>query len=486
MDAFSGYNQIVMDEENQEKTSFITSRGLFYYKVIPFGLKNARATYQRLMNRIFHDQIGKNVEVYIDDMLVKSKEEDDHLKDLEEMFNTLCKYQMKLNPSKYAFGVSSGKFLGFMVSQRGIKANPDKIKAILEMQPPRNIKETQGLTRRIAALKSFVFLSTDKCLPFFKVLRKAFEWMDECQQAFEELKKYLATPPLLSPSKPGEELYLYLAVSLTAVSSTLLREEEGQQLPVYYTSRAFRGAKKRYPPMEKLAFAFVTAPRKLRPYFQAHTIILLTNHPLRKAMNKLDAAGQLIQWSIELSEFDIDYRPGTVIKAQALADYIAEFTTKDDEPKEDNEQTSRWTAYIDESSTKNVGGIGIILKSPEGDTIKQAVRLQYTTTNNEAEYEALLKGLKLAKVLGATKLKIHSDSQLVVGQVNGNYEAKEERMQQYLNLVRHQISQFREVKLKHIPQEQKTAANQLAKTTSSTELDDKIEIVKQSSLQAIK
>ena len=157
MDAFSGYNQIVMDEENQEKTSFITSRGLFYYKVIPFGLKNARATYQRLMNRIFHGQIGKNVEVYIDDMLVKSKEEDDHLKDLEEMFNTLCKYQMKLNPSKYAFGVSSGKFLGFMVSQRGIKANPDKIKAILEMQPPRNIKETQGLTRRIAALNRFVF-----------------------------------------------------------------------------------------------------------------------------------------------------------------------------------------------------------------------------------------------------------------------------------------------------------------------------------------
>jgi hypothetical protein len=302
-----------------------------------------------------------------------------------------------------------------MVSQRGIKANPDKIKAILEMQPPRNIKETQGLTGRIAALNRFVSRSTDKCLPFFKVLRKAFEWTDECQQAFEELKKYLATPLLLSPSKPGEELYLYLAVSPTAVSSTFLQEEEGQQLPVYYTSRALRGAEERYPPMEKLAFALVTAARKLRPYFQAHTIILLTNHPLRKAMNKPDAAGRLIQWSIELSEFDIDYRPQTTIKAQALADYIAEFTTKDDEPKEDNEQTSRWTTYIDGSSTKNVGGIGIILKSPEGDTIKQAVRLQYTTTNNKAEYEVLLKGLKLAKVLGATKLNIHSDSQLVVG-----------------------------------------------------------------------
>jgi hypothetical protein len=180
--------------------------------------------------------------------------------------------------------------------------------------------------------------------------------------------------------------------------------------------------------MEKLAFALVTAARKLRLYFQAHTIVLLTNHPLRKPMNKPDAAGRLIQWPIDLSEFDVNYRPQTVIKAQALADFIAEFTTKDDEPKEDDEQTSRWTANIDGSSTKNAGGIGIILESPECDIIKRAIHLQYTTTNNEAEYEALLTGLKLAKILGATELDARSDSQLVVGQVNGEYETKEERM----------------------------------------------------------
>jgi hypothetical protein len=225
MDAFSGYNQIVMDESDQEKKSFITSKGLFCYKVMPFGLKNAGATYQRLMNKMFHDQIGRNVEVYVDDMLVKSKEEDGHLDDLRETFQTLRKYQMKLNPSKCAFGVYSVKFLGFMVSQRGIEANPDKIKAILEMQPPKSTKEVQRLTGRVAALNRFMSQSTDKCLPFFKTLKKAFEWTDECQQAFEELKKYLTEPPLLSPSKQGEELYLYLAVSPTAVSSALIREE---------------------------------------------------------------------------------------------------------------------------------------------------------------------------------------------------------------------------------------------------------------------
>ena len=212
----------------------------FCYKVMLFGLKNAGATYQRLMNGMFHDQIGKNVEVCVYDMLVKSTEEDNHLDDLGETFKTLRKYQMKLNPSKCAFGVYSGKFLGFMVSHRGIEANPDKIKAILEMQPPKTTKEIQRLTGRVAALNRFVSRSTDKCLPFFKTLKKAFIWTDECQQVFEELKKYLMTPPLLSPSKQGEKLYLYLAISPTAIRSVLVREEDRRQLPVYYTSRAFR------------------------------------------------------------------------------------------------------------------------------------------------------------------------------------------------------------------------------------------------------
>ena len=267
MDAFSSYNQIQMEEEDQEKTAFITSWGLFCYKAMPFGLKNAEATYQRLVNKMFQDQIGRNVEVYMDDMLIKSKEDADHLKDLKETFQTLRGYNMKLNLSKCAFGVFSGKFLGFMVSQRGIEANPDKIKAILEMTPPKTVKELQSLTGRIAALKRFISRSTDKCLPFFKILRKAFQWTEECQQAFEELKVYFSSPPLLSPSQIGEELYLYLVVFSTAVSSALICEEERVQKLVYYTSTALRGVEGRYSNMEKLAFALVIVSRKLRPYF---------------------------------------------------------------------------------------------------------------------------------------------------------------------------------------------------------------------------
>ena len=187
-----------------------------------------------------------------------------------------------------------------------------------------------------------------------------------------------------------------------------------------------------------------------------------------------------------MSEFDIDYRPRIAIKAQALADFVAEFTSKEDEPiHKEEDRASRWTIHTDSSSTKNVGGVGIIIRSPEGDIIKRAICLQYITTDNEAEYEALLAGLKMAKTLGATELDIHSDSQLVVGQVNGDYETKEEQMLQYLNLVRHQMSRFHEVKLTRIPREQNAAADQLARSTSSNEPNDDLEVVQQSSIQVI-
>ena len=215
-----------------------------------------------------------------------------------------------------------------MISQRGIETNPNKIQAILNMEPPRNVKDIQSLNGQVAAFNKFVSKATDKCLPFFRVLKKAFEWTDECQQAFEDLKAYLASTPLLSPSKPGEELYLYLAVSPHAISLALIREEGKVQKPIYYTNKALKGVEERYPAIEKLAFSLVTAARKLRPYFQAHVINVLTGHPLKKAMNKLEAAGRLIQWAIELSESDVRYKPREAIKAQVLLVVVNKMKTR--------------------------------------------------------------------------------------------------------------------------------------------------------------
>jgi hypothetical protein len=247
---------------------------------MPFGLKNADATYQRLVNKMFQTQIGKNMEVYVDDMLVKSAKAVSHIHDLHEAFGMLKQYRMKLNPAKCAYGVSSRKFLGYMVLSRGIEANPEKIQAVLEMQSPKTTKQLQQLTGRLAALNRFISRSTDKCLPFFKILRKAFEWTSECKDAFSQLKRYLTSPPLLCRTIPGEVLYLYLVVSTTAISAALIREDEGIQKPVYFVSKALHRADERYPQIEKLAFALITALRKLKPYFQAHTIQVLTEYPL--------------------------------------------------------------------------------------------------------------------------------------------------------------------------------------------------------------
>ena len=167
MDAFSGYNQISMDPDDQEKTSFATAQGTYCYRVIPFGLKNVEATYQKLVNRMFQKQIGTTMEVYINDMLVKSTTAELHIAHLSEVFQILRNYNIKLNLAKCSFEVSTGKFLGFIVNHRGIEANPNKIKVVLDMPSPSGIKEVQRLTGRIATLGRFVSRASDKCQPFF-------------------------------------------------------------------------------------------------------------------------------------------------------------------------------------------------------------------------------------------------------------------------------------------------------------------------------
>ncbi|KAK1583598.1 hypothetical protein Q3G72_025383 [Acer saccharum] len=333
MDAYSGYNQIRMNKADEEKTAFTTDQGLYCYKVMPFGLKNAGATYQRLVNRIFVRQIGRNMEVYVNDMLTKSTTVERHSEDLKETFDVLRRYKMKLNPSKCVFGVPSGRFLGFQVHQRGIEVNPEKIKALEEMASPKTLKDVQRLTRCLASLNRFIAKSTDKCAPFFRAIKKGkwLEWSKECETAFQKLKEYLGRAHILSKPIAGETLYLYLSVTEVATSSVLIRLEEGVQRPVYYTSKALLPVDTRYSPTEKIALALITAARKLRPYFQAHTIEVYTDCPLKLILQKPELSGRLTKWAVELSEFDIRYTPKAVIKGQAVSDFIAEFTEPDAE-----------------------------------------------------------------------------------------------------------------------------------------------------------
>lgn len=462
MDAFSGYNQIMMHPDDREKTAFITDRGTYCYKVMPFGLKNAGATYQRLVNKMFADKLGTTMEVYIDDMLVKSLHATDHLRHLQECFETLNKYGMKLNPAKCTFGVSSGEFLGYIVTQRGIEANPKQISAVLNLPSPKNSREVQRLTGRIAALNRFISRSTDKCLPFYDLLRgnKKFIWDERCEEAFTQLKQYLTTPPVLAKPDVGDVLSLYVAVSQAAVSSVLIKEDRGEQKPIFYTSRRMTGPETRYPTLEKMALAVVEAARKLRPYFQSHSVEVLTDQPLRTILQNTNRSGRLTKWAIELGELDIIYKNRTAAKSQVLADFLVELA-----PELEQDLTlpsSNWTLHVDGSSTNKGAGAGVQLQSPTGELIRQSFSFGFPASNNEAEYESLIAGLRLAKAVKAKRLSAYCDSQLVASQFSGDYDARNDRMDAYLRIVQSLAAEFEFFELIKVPRGENVCADALA------------------------
>ncbi|KAJ9542262.1 hypothetical protein OSB04_028768 [Centaurea solstitialis] len=475
MDAYSGYNQILMHTDDQEKTAFMTDKGIYCYKVMPFGLKNAGSTYQRLVNMMFKEHLGRTMEVYIDDMLVKSERSHDHIDHLKQSFDILRQYKMKLNPTKCSFGVRAGKFLGYMVTQRGIEASPEQIKAIKEIQSPRNLKEVQKLTGRVAALNRFISRSSDKCQLFYNVLRKnqGFNWTEAHEKALQDLKQYMASPPLLTKPIEGESLQLYLAVSNNAVSAVLVREDDQQQHPIYYISKSFLNAETRYTSMEKLLLGLVTAAKKLRHYFESHHIIVVTNYPLKTVLRKPELTGRLAKWSIYLSGFDLTYKPKTAIKSQALADFVAEFSPGVEQPSHDEinnmmiPDNQLWTLYVDGSSNIRGSGLGIVLKSSHGGNMVYSIRCEFKATNNEAEYEALIAGLEIAYNSGARCLHVRSDSLLVVNQINGDFQAKDSKMMVYLEIARESIARFEEFSIEQIPRDMNAQADALANLGST-------------------
>ena len=196
-----------------------------------FGLKNVGSMYQKMMTKMFEAQMGKNIEVYIDHMVVKSKMESEHIGDLTNIFQILRGHKLRLNASKCSFGVGSGKFLGYMVTHRGIEINPDQVKAINNLQPPRNPKEIQRLTGMMVALNRFISRSANRCRLFFLLMNKwkGFEWTEECAQAFQQLKDYLSRPPIMSSPETDEVLFAYITVAPHVVSLLLIRVDDGKQ-----------------------------------------------------------------------------------------------------------------------------------------------------------------------------------------------------------------------------------------------------------------
>src|ERR1044072_2812363 len=328
MDAYSGYNQIRMHPADEDKTAFMSGKDNYCYRTMPFGLKNAGATYQRLMDKVFHHLIGKTMEVYVDGMIVMAEDMKSHCANLQDAFTAIRRHNMRLNPDKCSFGVRGGKFLGYMISERGIDANPDQCRAIINMKSPSSIVEVQRLTGCIAALSRFIPQSGTLSEPFFKCLRKnsSCKWTEECEAAFEKLKKTLSTPPTLTKPQNGTPLLLYFSITDSALGTVLVQEIEGAQRIVYFTSHTLHGAEQRYQRIEKAILAVVLTARKLRTYFQSFLVTIKSDLPLRKILQRPDMAGHMVSWAVELSEYVLEFEQRGPIKAQVLADFVAELT----------------------------------------------------------------------------------------------------------------------------------------------------------------
>jgi hypothetical protein len=217
-----------IEERGRGKTAFITPYGVFYYQVMPFGLKNVGATYQRMMQNCLRSQIGRNIQVYIDDVVITTRKEESLISDLAETFDNINRYKLKLNPTKCSFGVSAGQLLGFLVSARGIEANPEKIQAILTMGKSAKLHDVQKHVGHIAALSRFVARLGEKALPFYALMKKSddkFEWTEEADTTFAQLKKVLSTPPVLVAPNEKEPLLLYIAATHQMVSIVLVVEK---------------------------------------------------------------------------------------------------------------------------------------------------------------------------------------------------------------------------------------------------------------------
>ncbi|GJT89554.1 reverse transcriptase domain-containing protein [Tanacetum coccineum] len=430
-DSLHGYHN-PMAKEDEEKTTFYTEQGTYCYTKMSFGLKNAGATYQGLVDSTFQNQIGRNLEAYVDDMVIKSKEETSLLADIAETFESLKIINMKLNPKKCSFGVEEGKFLGYMVTSEGIRANPKKTRAISDLQSPKTLKEMQSLSGKLASLNRFLAKSAERALPFFNTLKNItkenkheYRWTPEAEEAFQQMKRLIMSLPSLTPPFPEETLYAYLAVSKEAVSAVLLTDRNGRQCPVQYVSRTLNEAERNYSPLEKLALSLINMTRRLRRYFEAHPVKVITDQPIKNILSRTEASGKLAKYAVEIGTYKISFIPRNAVKGQVLADFLSDAP---DGEREDEyfrrpevspgiDDTEAWTLYTDGAASSKGSGAGFVLTGTSGVEYAYALRLTFASTNNEAEYEALLAGLRIARRMNVLWIKVKVDSKLVASQV---------------------------------------------------------------------
>ncbi|GJT43140.1 reverse transcriptase domain-containing protein [Tanacetum coccineum] len=377
-------------KEMEELTKAGILRKVKHQTWVANPVMNTRATYQRLVDKVFHDQIRRNLEAYVDDMVIKSTSEEDMLADSKETLERFRSINMKLNPKKCSFGVEEGPFLGHLITKQGIRANPSKVPSFLQ--------NTQKLHRQ---------------------------------------KEHTVDARSRSITPRNEEICGGLANAHN--TDARIGSDNGAEI--------------NYPALEKLILALVHTAKRLRRYFQAHTVTVLTDLPIKQKLTKLEKSGRVAKLAIELGEHDIMFRKRGDDKKEMAKDFLIEV------PFEDKRK---------ETGGKKTRSARLMLIDPEGKEYTYALRFEFETTNNEAEYEALMAGLRIAHEMEIVSLEIFVDSQLLVNQIKGTYAAKQPTIKEYMQKTKEALKGFDSYMIKHIRRNQNKKAGALSKLASMT------------------
>ncbi|KAG9458170.1 hypothetical protein H6P81_002678 [Aristolochia fimbriata] len=417
MDGTSGYNQICMDPKDEELTAFRTPKGIFYYKVMSFGLKNASATYQRAMQNIFDEFLDKRVECYVDDLV---------------------------------------------------------------MSEPRNISELKSFQGYLAYIRRFISNLAGRCQLFSRLMKKdtPLEWDESCRNAFNNIKAYLTKPLVLIPPIVDRPLLLYIAAQKKSIGVLLAQcDENNKERSLYYMSRTLVGAEINYTPINKTCLALVFAIQNLLHSLLAHSTNLISRaDPLKYIMSRPILSGRLAKWELLLSEFEINFVLQRVIKGQALANFLAdhpvsaEWELTEEFPDEEIflvEVLPPWEMYFDGAARRNGAGAGVLFVSPKKDLLPYSFVLTQNCSKNEAEYQAILLGHGMAVEMKLSQLNIYGDSALVIKQLTGEFEVKKLELVPFWRYTCNLLAQIPEASLHYVPRSENGPADALARSAAS-------------------
>ncbi|MCO5575355.1 hypothetical protein L7F22_029155 [Adiantum nelumboides] len=482
-DGYSGYFQIRIAEEDQKKTTFITPWGCYAFRVMPFGMTNVPATFQRFMNHVFQAFFGKSIRVYIDDFCIYSSKAL-HVQKVEEGLQRLNGFGGQLNPDKCHIGEDEVILLGHKISQRGIEVDPAKAKALLELPSPKSIKEVTSFMQKVKYMARFIHLASELLHPLQKLTQQVeFAWSVDLEEYFKSIKMVLSELPTLMPPCWDFPFFVNPSVGTKSIGAILLQQDpqSSRMRPVYFTSRVTTNIEKGYSEAELMMLSLIFAVRKFRSYLLTKPFVILTfENLLPWVSSQMTMSLRISKWLMELQSYEYTFKVENSVRAQLAG--ILTYRLHEKVIKVPNVRplpppppkvlSNAYTLFFDGAFRRATGkaGGGLVLVNPEGEVVmKEQVTLDGSTSNNEAEYDILISGLKICLAQKIRKLMVKGDALLIVKQILGIWACKNERLRAKVTSIRKLFSQFEEVQLYHIPRKENEDADLLAQQAISNQ-----------------